>query len=98
MSRPTRGPGFEESPTPPQSIGNLQSIYLFLSGHRLFGFTRPRKVLWGSKIAKDPPFVLYDEVVSSEYGVYKWLSKIVSRTPPIYTRHAFLLIFTPRIR
>jgi len=34
------------------------------------------KVLWGSKIAKDPPSVTFDEVVSSEYGVYKWLSKI----------------------
>ncbi|KAN0120946.1 hypothetical protein V8E52_004215 [Russula decolorans] len=34
------------------------------------------KVLWGSKIAKEPPLVPYDQVVSSEYGTYKWLSKI----------------------
>ncbi|KAI0297255.1 Trimethyllysine dioxygenase [Multifurca ochricompacta] len=35
------------------------------------------KVLWGSRIAQDPPSVAYDEVMSDdEYGVYKWLSKI----------------------
>lgn len=43
----------------------------------IISFILPRKVLWGSKIAKEPPLVLYDEVVSSEHGVYKWLSKIV---------------------
>ena len=53
----------------------------------IIGFTRFRKVLWGSKIAKDPPLVLYDEVMFSEYGVYKWLSKIVSS--PLDPSYAF---------
>jgi trimethyllysine dioxygenase len=36
-----------------------------------------RKVLWGSKIAKDPPSVSYSEVMSHDnLGLYKWLSKI----------------------
>ncbi|KAH9955816.1 hypothetical protein BGW80DRAFT_1392160, partial [Lactifluus volemus] len=34
------------------------------------------KILWGSKIANDPPSVPYDEVTSNEHGVHKWLSKI----------------------
>jgi trimethyllysine dioxygenase len=37
-----------------------------------------RKVLWGSKIANEPPSVPYDEITSNERGVYTWLSKIVS--------------------
>ncbi|KAI0261536.1 mitochondrial protein [Gloeopeniophorella convolvens] len=48
------------------------------------------KVLWGSKIAKDPPSVAYDEVMAGDgYGLFKWLSKIdkfgfcfVSGLPP----------------
>ncbi|KAH8991357.1 Trimethyllysine dioxygenase [Lactarius hatsudake] len=35
------------------------------------------KVLWGSKIAKDPPSVSYGEVMSHDgLGLYRWLSKI----------------------
>ena len=52
----------------------------YLSDHicTLRSLTLTRKVLWGSKIAKDPPSITYDEVVTNEYGLYKWLSKIVS--------------------
>ncbi|GAA5820975.1 hypothetical protein JCM3770_006155 [Rhodotorula araucariae] len=35
-----------------------------------------RKVFWTSEIAKDIPSVTYEEVMSSEEGVYQWLKRI----------------------
>ncbi|TNY17187.1 mitochondrial protein [Rhodotorula diobovata] len=35
-----------------------------------------RKVLWTREIARDMPTVSYDEVMSSEQGVYEWLKRI----------------------
>ncbi len=64
----------------PLNKSGICRVYIYSYRAIIIGFTLPRKVLWGSKIAKEPPLVLYDEVVCSEYGVYKWLSKIVSRT------------------
>ena len=37
-----------------------------------------RKVVWGSSIAKDPPTVTYEEAMTDQ-GLFKWLSKVVSR-------------------
>lgn len=38
-----------------------------------------RKILWGSKIAQDPPSVAYEEVMAPDgNGLYRWLSQIVS--------------------
>lgn len=36
-----------------------------------------RKILWGSGIVKDPPTMAYEEVMSQEVAVLKWLEKIV---------------------
>ncbi|KAI0249174.1 hypothetical protein BJV78DRAFT_1328612 [Lactifluus subvellereus] len=69
-------------PTPgPASTGPHVSIYPW-SWLRQNSYCPPtrqeptEKILWGSKIAKDPPSVAYDEVMSNERGVYKWLSRI----------------------
>lgn len=40
------------------------------------------KVLWTREIARDMPTVSYDEVMSSEQGVYEWLKRIVRLAPP----------------
>ncbi|TRM64864.1 hypothetical protein BD626DRAFT_399658 [Schizophyllum amplum] len=37
---------------------------------------RKEKILWGSQILQSPPTVTYYEVMSDDYGVYKWLSNI----------------------
>ncbi|KAL0577643.1 hypothetical protein V5O48_004332 [Marasmius crinis-equi] len=34
------------------------------------------QILWGAKIAQSPPTVAYEEVMSSELGLYKWLKNI----------------------
>lgn len=36
------------------------------------------RILWGKGIGASPPVVQFDEVMNSEGGVLKWLSKIVS--------------------
>jgi hypothetical protein len=41
--------------------------------------TACRKILWGSGIARDPPTVAYDDVMSSDLAALKWLEKIVRR-------------------
>lgn len=40
--------------------------------------TRIEKVLWGKGIGSSPPTVKYDEVMSSEEGVLRWLTKVAS--------------------
>ena len=37
-----------------------------------------RKILWSSQILQSPPTVSYNEVMSDDHGLYKWLSNIVS--------------------
>ena len=40
------------------------------------------KVLWGSNIIKSPPTIDYKEVMTADgYGLFKWLSNVVSRWP-----------------
>ncbi|KAI3476901.1 hypothetical protein L1887_61492 [Cichorium endivia] len=39
------------------------------------------KVLWGKGIGSAPPTVKYDEVMGSDEGVLKWVTKIVSLLP-----------------
>ncbi|KIJ51058.1 hypothetical protein M422DRAFT_245033 [Sphaerobolus stellatus SS14] len=34
------------------------------------------KVFWGSRIQQDPPTVQFEEVMSTDLGLYKWLDKI----------------------
>lgn len=34
------------------------------------------KIIWGSKIGQSPPTVAYEEVMSDDQGVFKWLSNI----------------------
>lgn len=36
-----------------------------------------RKILWNSQILQSPPTVSYNEVMSDDHGLYKWLSNIV---------------------
>lgn len=40
------------------------------------------KVLWGKGIGSSPPTVRYEEVMASDEGVLKWLTKIVSTEAP----------------
>jgi len=70
------------SNSPPIKRESVEYLFIFylVTIHKLRFLALSRKVLWGSKIAKDPPSVTFDEVMSSEYGVYKWLSKIVGLT------------------
>lgn len=42
------------------------------------GLKAIEKVLWGKGIGSAPPTVKYDEVMQSEEGVLKWVTKIVS--------------------
>lgn len=38
------------------------------------------RILWGKGVASAPPMVNYEEVMQSEEGVLKWLTKIVRLT------------------
>lgn len=46
------------------------------------GLKAIEKVLWGKRIGSAPPTVKYDEVMQSEEGVLKWVTKIVSVCRP----------------
>ncbi|KAL1733750.1 hypothetical protein EV714DRAFT_203618 [Schizophyllum commune] len=39
---------------------------------------RKEKILWSSQILQSPPTVSYNEVMSDDHGLYKWLSNIDS--------------------
>lgn len=39
------------------------------------------KTLWGKTIENHPPTVAYEEIMAGDAGVWKWVEKIVSKTP-----------------
>ncbi|SPO46427.1 related to trimethyllysine hydroxylase [Moesziomyces antarcticus] len=56
------------------------------------------KVLWGKGIGSAPPTVRYDEVMGSDEGVLKWVTKIVSLLPTTLMPRLELNLLTKRLR
>lgn len=64
----------ESGPPPPSHVLALTDADDFAASVR-------SKVYWDKTISQDPPVVAYEQVMSTEEGVWEWLKRIVRFFP-----------------